>query len=143
MLEFCGSPLWVLYTHSSLTQRKSNYKLLLKKLQDSDKTWHTEDPFFTQCFELTILVWVPCVLFFVFAPLDIYYIKSSKYANIPWGFVNIVRLTIPTLLICLCIADLSMAAVLREEFNLHNVHTVTPVIKLITFVSYGRQFFQR
>lgn len=104
-------------------------------MQDSNKTWHTEDPFFTSCFELTILVWVPCVLLFVFAPLDIYYIKSSKYANIPWGFVNITRLAIPALLICLCIADLSMAAWLRDELNLHNVYMVTPVIKLITFVS--------
>lgn len=105
------------------------------ELQDSNKTWHTKDPFFTQCFELTILVWIPCAILFVFIPLDIYYIKSSKYANIPWGFVNIARLTFPMLLICLCIADLSMAGSLRDEFNLHNVYIVTPVVKLITFVS--------
>lgn len=108
---------------------------LVTKLQDSNKTWHTEDPFFTSCFEMTILVWIPCVLLFVFCPLDIYYMKCSKYANIPWGFINISRLAIPTVLICLCIVDLAMVASLRDEFNLHDVYMVTPAVKLITFVS--------
>lgn len=107
-------------------------------MQDSDKTWNTYDPRFTECFELTILVWFPCLLLFVFAPLDIYYIKKSKYANIPWGFTNIVRLVIPALLICLCIADMVMGASLRNEFNLQNVHMVTPAVKLLTFVSFYR-----
>lgn len=85
-----------------------------------------------------MLVWVPCLLLFVLAPLDIYYIRRSKYANIPWGFINIVRLVIPSVLICLCIVDLSMAASYRNEYNLQNVYMVSPAVKIVTFVSFSR-----
>ncbi|XP_037048609.1 multidrug resistance-associated protein 1-like [Bradysia coprophila] len=111
MFGFCGSQLW-----------------------DSNTTWHTIDPHFTQCFELTILVWAPCLLLFVLAPLDIYYIRCSKYGNIPWGFINIARLVIPSLLICLCIVDLSIAAAYRSEYSLQNVYMVSPAVKIVTFL---------
>lgn len=37
-------------------------------LQDWNRTWYTANPDLTQCFQNTILVWVPCVYLWLLAP---------------------------------------------------------------------------
>ncbi|KAJ6648205.1 Multidrug resistance-associated protein 1 [Pseudolycoriella hygida] len=110
MEDFCGSPFW-----------------------DSSLTWDTYDPFFTPCFELTVLVWAPCVFLWVFTPLEVYYIRTSKYSSMPWGFLNISRLVLTILLFVITLADLIMAIV-REGDGAYNVHIVTPAVKLLSFM---------
>lgn len=83
---------------------------------------------------LTALVWAPCILLFLFAPLDIYYALSSKYKNIPWGYLNVFRLMTTGALIIIALVDLIMAATWTTD-EVFDVHIVTPVIKIITFVS--------
>lgn len=56
------------------------------------RTWETEDPDFTICFEKTALVWTPCVFLLCFAPLEVYYIAKSKSRDIPWNWLNISKL---------------------------------------------------
>jgi len=103
--------------------------------QNYTKTWDTENPFFTPCFELTVLIWAPCVFLWLFTPLDAYYIKTSRYANIPWGTLNISRYIITFLLLAITLADLIMG-IIRQEEGAYNVHIVTPAVKLISFVSF-------
>lgn len=83
----------------------------------------------------TALVWAPCVFLAVFSPLDIYYAKTSKYANIPWGYLNVFRSFLNIGLIILTIADIVMAATWGTD-ELYDVHVVTPIVKLVTFVSH-------
>ncbi|KAG4074937.1 hypothetical protein HA402_009362, partial [Bradysia odoriphaga] len=110
MYDFCGSEFW-----------------------DADLTWNTENPFFTPCFEITVLVWAPCVFLWVFIPLEIYYIISSKYANIPWGLLNIFRIVITALVCAITLSDLIMGIV-RAGDGAYDVHIVTPAVKLISFL---------
>lgn len=70
----------------------------------------------------------------LFTPLEIFYIKSSKYANIPWSVLNISRIIITILLGVITLSDLIMAIV-REGDGAYDVHIVTPAVKLISFVS--------
>uniref|UniRef100_A0A4W3IKN0 Multidrug resistance-associated protein 1 n=1 Tax=Callorhinchus milii TaxID=7868 RepID=A0A4W3IKN0_CALMI len=49
-------------------------------LQDSNLTWHTQDPDFTICFKKTVLIWIPCIflwLCFPFYTLFLYYRKQG------------------------------------------------------------------
>lgn len=82
----------------------------------------------------TVLVWAPCIFLYIFAPLDIYYAKTSKYSNIPWGYLNVTRLVLNLALIALSISDIIMAATWGID-ELYDVHIVTPIVKLVTFVS--------
>lgn len=84
---------------------------------------------------MTALVWAPCVFFWILAPLEIYYLKTTKYFNIPWSYLNIGKLSLVGLLTLLSFIDLGMAVDMQESQGLFSVHIVSPIIKVITFVS--------
>lgn len=98
-------------------------------------TWSETRPDFTECFQLTVLIWAPCAFLWGFLFMDIYFLVSSKHGNIPWGFINISKLVTTFLLIALACIDLGMAIDMKESQGLFPVHIVTPAIKIITFVS--------
>lgn len=87
----------------------------------------------------TVLVWAPFAFLLLFAPLDIYYAKTSKYGDIPWGFHNGCRMLLIVLLVAHSVADLAVGATWHgEESNvkeMFTVHWVTPVIRIVMFVS--------
>lgn len=97
--------------------------------------WNTDNPQFTTCFEQTALVWIPCVFLLIFTPFELYYIKISKYANIPWSFLSISRLLISIILIGLSVSDLVYGIISKGSPGVYNVHIITPIIKMVTFVS--------
>lgn len=105
--------------------------------QNSSLTWYTDDPDFTNCFEKTVLVWVPCLFLWTFASLEVYYISNSKKRDIRWNFLNITKLLSTVLLIVLSFADLAtnFAHIKSEVFKVYDVDIYTPVIKVISFVS--------
>lgn len=37
-------------------------------IQDWNRTWYTANPDLTQCFQNTVLVWVPCIYLWLLAP---------------------------------------------------------------------------
>lgn len=106
-------------------------------LQDSNLTWHTDNPALTDCFERTVLIWVPCIYLWLAAFLDAYYIVSSKERNIPWNILNISKLIITSLLIVLTFVDLGVTVhrESKEDDNVFSVDYYTPIIKILTFVS--------
>ncbi|XP_042861563.1 multidrug resistance-associated protein 1-like isoform X1 [Penaeus japonicus] len=67
--EFCGSKFW-----------------------DANVTWYTDNPDFTPCFERTVLVWIPCFFLWVFAPMEVFYIRSSPDRLVPWSWCNVSKL---------------------------------------------------
>ncbi|XP_034253299.1 multidrug resistance-associated protein 1-like isoform X3 [Thrips palmi] len=112
MDAFCGSPFW-----------------------NVTRTWETEDPDFTKCFEKTALVWAPCVFLFVFAPLEAYYIVRSKNRDVPWNWLNISKLAITALLVALSIGDMGNAAHRSGNgLEVYSVDFYTPLIKIATFL---------
>ncbi|XP_047989436.1 multidrug resistance-associated protein 1 isoform X3 [Leguminivora glycinivorella] len=110
--KFCGSKFW-----------------------DSNLTWHTDNPELTECFEKTVLIWVPCIYLWLAAFLETYYIISSKERNIPWNPLNISKLIITSLLIVLTFADLGTTVhrFSRQEEDVFNVDYYTPIVKILTF----------
>lgn len=104
-------------------------------LQNVSKTWYTENPDFTVCFQRTALVWTPCAVLWVFSLLDLFYIKKAMNRNVPWGVLNVSKLILTGALILLTVVDLCMAASHNSSGNIYPVDFYTPVIKIVTFVS--------
>ncbi|XP_055295156.1 multidrug resistance-associated protein 1-like [Sitodiplosis mosellana] len=101
---------------------------------DLNVTWYTDDPDFTPCFQQTVLVWVPCVFLWLFTPLEIYFMKSSKNRNVPSGFCYSCKLTLTLALIVLSLVDLTMAIDRSDRNTVYPVSYCTPIIKMITFI---------
>jgi hypothetical protein len=104
-------------------------------LQDNELSWATTNPDFTFCFQQTTLVYVPCAILWLFAPLEVYKLKRSRYSDIPWSMLNTAKTLILFLLIALTFVDLSMGIYSRESQGLFPVHIVTPIVKIVSFVS--------
>lgn len=83
----------------------------------------------------TVLVWAPFGFLLLFAPLDIYYAATSKYSKISWGFHNGCRMLFIVLLVAHSVADLAVGATWHDEKEMFTVHWVTPIIRIVMFVS--------
>lgn len=105
--------------------------------QDTALTWNTTHPDLTKCFEKTVLVWAPCIFFWIFSSLEVFYIVNSKNKDIPWNFLNVSKLLINCLLIILSVTDFATAIKFINDGHesVHNVDVYTPVVKILTFVS--------
>lgn len=105
--------------------------------QNWSVSWETDDPDFTDCFERTVLVWIPCLFLWIFASLEVYYILNSKKRNIPWNFLNVSKIIVTSLLILLAFSDLvtNFAYSESDKFSVYSVDIYTPAIKLLSFVS--------
>ncbi|XP_050087820.1 multidrug resistance-associated protein 1 isoform X5 [Anopheles aquasalis] len=108
MDDFCGSKFW-----------------------DLNRTWYTDDPDLTPCFQQTVLVWAPCAFLWVFSMLELYYMRRSPNKDIPWSFVNLSKLALIGLLIVLTIVDLANA--ISTDGVSAPVYYYTPAIKIATF----------
>lgn len=84
---------------------------------------------------MTALVWGPCAFLWLFSLMELYYIRSSRDRDIPWGFLNASKFAINLGLILLSTADAIMA-VTHDNATISSVHLYTPVIKIATFVSF-------
>uniref|UniRef100_A0AAR2JQY6 ABC transmembrane type-1 domain-containing protein n=1 Tax=Pygocentrus nattereri TaxID=42514 RepID=A0AAR2JQY6_PYGNA len=73
--------------------------------QDWNRTWHTHNPDLTRCFQNTLLVWIPCVYLWLFAPFYFFYLKSHDCGYICMTHLNKAKTVIGFLLWIICWAD--------------------------------------
>ncbi|KAL6447242.1 hypothetical protein ACFW04_001485 [Cataglyphis niger] len=111
MDEFCGTKFW-----------------------DANLTWYTNDPDLTECFQKTILVWVPCVFLWVFSVMEAYYLINSKRRNVPYTWLFISKQVLTVVLIILSIVEILLAINANGHRKVYNVEYYTPFIKIITFI---------
>lgn len=67
--------------------------------------------------------------------------KGSINRNVPHGFASACKMTLTVALMVLSVVDLAMAIDRREREEVYAVSYCTPIIKIITFVSYFCQKF--
>ncbi|KAG7167512.1 Multidrug resistance-associated protein 1-like 3, partial [Homarus americanus] len=102
---------------------------------DANITWNTENPDFTLCFEQTVLVWVPCGFLWLFAPLEVHYLRHSVDRLVPWSWVNVSKLVISLLILILqCI---SFFYTIQQHSTGNSVADVYYVTPCIIFASVG------
>ncbi|KOC70044.1 Multidrug resistance-associated protein 1 [Habropoda laboriosa] len=99
--------------------------------------WNTDDPDVTECFQKTVLVWVPCTFLWLFSGIEIYYFLSSKRKNIPYTWLFISKQVLTVALILLSIIDLGKAIHKSTYDKVYNVDYYTPFIKIVTFALAG------
>ncbi|XP_048817763.1 multidrug resistance-associated protein 1 isoform X1 [Lagopus muta] len=73
---------------------------------DWNLTWHTENPDFTQCFQNTVLVWVPCIYLWVCFPVYFLYLRCHDRGYIQMSILNKAKTALGLILWIVCWADL-------------------------------------
>lgn len=64
-----------------------------------------------------------------------FYIINSKKRDIPWNWLNVLKILVTVALLVLSVVDLGTAINSTKDEDVANVDIYTPVIKILTFVS--------
>uniref|UniRef100_A0A673I3D3 Multidrug resistance-associated protein 1 n=1 Tax=Sinocyclocheilus rhinocerous TaxID=307959 RepID=A0A673I3D3_9TELE len=72
---------------------------------DWNRTWQTHNPDLTPCFQNTVLVWIPCLYLWLFAPFYILYLKRNDRGYICMTHLNRAKTVIGFTLWLICWAD--------------------------------------
>ncbi|MEQ2207392.1 Multidrug resistance-associated protein 1 [Xenoophorus captivus] len=91
---------------------------------DWNSTWNTSNPDLTQCFQNTVLVWVPCFYLWIGAPIYLLYLHSHGRGYICMSHLNKAKTAVGFLLWIICWSDVFYSF---WEKN-HNSSTIAPVL---------------
>ncbi|CAK6969621.1 multidrug resistance-associated protein 1 [Scomber scombrus] len=72
---------------------------------DWNRTWYTSNPDLTQCFQNTVLVWLPCLYLWLSAPIYLIYLRSHNHGYICMSHLNKAKTAVGFLLWIICWAD--------------------------------------
>ncbi|XP_071376110.1 multidrug resistance-associated protein 1 isoform X3 [Centroberyx affinis] len=72
---------------------------------DWNRTWHIANPDLTQCFQNTVLVWLPCLYLWLCAPIYFIYLRSHNRGYICMSHLNKAKTAVGFLLWIICWAD--------------------------------------
>uniref|UniRef100_A0A3P9D7X5 Multidrug resistance-associated protein 1 n=1 Tax=Maylandia zebra TaxID=106582 RepID=A0A3P9D7X5_9CICH len=74
-------------------------------LWDWNRTWYTDNPDFTQCFQNTVLVWLPCFYLWICAPFYLVYLHTHDHGYICMTHLNKAKTAVGFLLWIICWSD--------------------------------------
>ncbi|XP_033886772.3 multidrug resistance-associated protein 1-like isoform X3 [Acipenser ruthenus] len=102
---------------------------------DWNRTWYTPNPDLTQCFQNTVLVWVPCIYLWVCAPFYYLYLHSHNRGYIRMSHLNRAKTVFGFLLWIICWADVFYSFWERSQgISKAPVYLVNPTLLGITML---------
>ncbi|KAM4531012.1 multidrug resistance-associated protein 1 isoform 2-T2 [Odontesthes bonariensis] len=103
---------------------------------DWNHTWHTSNPDLTQCFQNTVLVWVPCLYLWIVAPIYIIYLCSHDRGYICMNHFNKAKTAIGFLLWIICWSDVFYSFWERSHANsvIAPIHLISPTLLGLTML---------
>ncbi|XP_048465619.1 multidrug resistance-associated protein 1 [Rhincodon typus] len=104
-------------------------------LQDLNKTWYTDNPDFTHCFQITILVWIPCIYIWICFPFYFLFLRYHDRGYIRMSLLNKIKTALGFVLWIICWTDLFYAFWERSQgFGRAPVFIVSPAILGVTML---------
>uniref|UniRef100_A0A672SK93 Multidrug resistance-associated protein 1 n=1 Tax=Sinocyclocheilus grahami TaxID=75366 RepID=A0A672SK93_SINGR len=102
---------------------------------DWNRTWQTHNPDLTPCFQNTVLVWIPCLYLWLFAPLYILYLKRNDHGYICMTHLNRAKTAIGFTLWLICWADVFYSFWERSHgATIAPVYLVSPTMLGVTML---------
>ncbi|MGH0124218.1 UNVERIFIED_CONTAM: hypothetical protein FKN15_024647 [Acipenser sinensis] len=102
---------------------------------DWNRTWYTANPDLTQCFQNTVLVWIPCIYLWVCAPLYCLYLHNHNRGYIRMSHLNRAKTVFGFLLWIICWADVFYSFWERSHgTSVAPVYLVSPTLLGITML---------
>uniref|UniRef100_A0A3Q3IG20 Multidrug resistance-associated protein 1 n=1 Tax=Monopterus albus TaxID=43700 RepID=A0A3Q3IG20_MONAL len=103
---------------------------------DWNRTWYTASPDLTQCFQNTVLVWLPCLYLWVCAPIYLIYLRSHNQGYICMSHLNKAKTAVAVLLWMICWSDVFYSFWERNHGSVvpAPVHLVSPTLLGLTML---------
>ncbi|CAG2210203.1 ABCC1 [Mytilus edulis] len=100
---------------------------------DLNLTWRGEWPEFTQCFQDTVLIWVPSGWLWLATPFYLRYLLATKSVRGKWSSITYLKMIFALIMLVLTTINVVYAAVdLKEESSYWKASLVGPVIEAAT-----------
>ncbi|XP_042233575.1 multidrug resistance-associated protein 1-like isoform X2 [Homarus americanus] len=93
--------------------------------------WEAEVPDFGTCAERTVLVWLPCLLLWLCAPIYIFHLKSRPIDPVPWTAVSYTKMMVSALLVIVWGSEIVWAG-LKGPIVVPTADFIAPIVLLIT-----------
>ncbi|XP_043945091.1 multidrug resistance-associated protein 1-like [Protopterus annectens] len=105
---------------------------------DWNRTWYTDSPDFTQCFQNTVLTWIPCVYLWLCSPVYFFYVEHHNKGYIRMTCLYKTKMVLGALLLVIFLSDCFFSAwEISQGFQRAPVYLVSPAIRGITMVLVG------
>ncbi|NXN35947.1 MRP1 protein, partial [Rhinoptilus africanus] len=72
---------------------------------DWNQTWYTDTPRFTQCFESTVIAWIPCVYLWICFPFYYLYLRHKNKGYIRMSHIFKTKMVLGFILVILCFSN--------------------------------------
>ena len=102
---------------------------------NTNLTWNTEAPQLTQCFQSTVLVYLPLGVLVLGAGLDLASWAQSRVRSVPWAAANITKLVLTSL--ALGLACLELTAALVQAHSTGEMFLTDLIAPGVKMASYG------
>ncbi|XP_048239474.1 multidrug resistance-associated protein 1-like [Haliotis rufescens] len=100
---------------------------------DTNLTWYNTWPQFTDCFQSTVLVWVPCGWLWLTSPFYLYYLLIVTPTSLSSRHKYVAKMIICSCLVILSVVQLIDAA---DSYNTTNFSAffIAPAVQAVTFL---------
>uniref|UniRef100_A0A8C3ACM5 ATP-binding cassette, sub-family C (CFTR/MRP), member 3 n=1 Tax=Cyclopterus lumpus TaxID=8103 RepID=A0A8C3ACM5_CYCLU len=103
--------------------------------QEANQTLHTERPDLPECFQLSVLSWLPCVYLWAVCPIYLFYLKKNHRGYIMMSIMNRFKTVFGLLLWIVCWTDLFYTFhELRQGHTQPPIYFVTPLVLGMTML---------
>uniref|UniRef100_A0A665WWK1 ATP-binding cassette, sub-family C (CFTR/MRP), member 3 n=1 Tax=Echeneis naucrates TaxID=173247 RepID=A0A665WWK1_ECHNA len=126
----------------SLIQDTTLYVLQLKccllscaSLQVANQTFHTDRPDLPECFQLSVLSWLPCIYLWAVCPIYLFYLKKNNRGYIMMSVLNRFKTIFGLFLWIVCWTELFYTFhELRHGHNQPPIYFITPLVLGMTML---------
>ncbi|XP_020774879.1 ATP-binding cassette sub-family C member 3 isoform X3 [Boleophthalmus pectinirostris] len=101
---------------------------------EANLTLHSDRPDLPQCFQLTVLAWLPCIYLWAASPFYLLYLHRNRRGYIMMSIKNRVKTACGLLLWVICWADLFYTFHQRAQYSPPPVFYVTPLVLGMTML---------
>ncbi|XP_039991337.1 ATP-binding cassette sub-family C member 3 isoform X3 [Xiphias gladius] len=101
----------------------------------ANQTLHTDRPDLTECFQLSVLSWLPCIYLWAVSPIYLFYLKRNNRGYIMVSIMNRFKTVFGLLLWIVCWTDLFYTFhQLRQGHSQPPIYFVTPLVLGMTML---------
>uniref|UniRef100_A0AAQ5ZCK6 ABC-type glutathione-S-conjugate transporter n=1 Tax=Amphiprion ocellaris TaxID=80972 RepID=A0AAQ5ZCK6_AMPOC len=104
-------------------------------LGDWNRTWYTANPDLTQCFQNTVLVWVPCIYLWLLVPFYCLHLYCHDRGRIQMSCLCTAKMVLGFLLASFGFVEFFYILLERsQEIQQHMVFLLSPIIRSMTVI---------